>query len=204
MARLYLTGGLRLEGPDGWFGELDLPGHQGRIAFAALAVTRHPISHDGLADIVWDGTPPSQWRSALAAVVSKTRSLLTTTGLDGPSILSSVGGTYCFAPPPDTWIDLSMRTDASTGQREHCGMARRQTPRREATVASAQSFDAHCSQARAVSGSTKRERRKLTRSTAPSSPSHLHGMRWVTTNWLRLPQPTASNWIPIERSVTDS
>lgn len=137
MARLYLTGGLRLEGPDGSFGEFDLPGHQGRIAFAALAVARHPISHNGLADIVWDGRPPSQWRSALAVVVSKTRSLITTTGLDGPSILASVGGTYSFTPPPDMWIDLEHAyrcLDRAEGAMRH-GEAASAAP--DATVASA-------------------------------------------------------------------
>ncbi len=137
MARLYLTGGLRLEGPDGSFDELDLPGHQGRIAFAALAVERKPISHDGLADIIWDGTPPSQWRSALAAVVSKTRSLITTTGLDGPAVLSSIGGTYSFTPPPDMWIDLERAyrcLDRAEGAMRH-GQAASAAP--EATVASA-------------------------------------------------------------------
>lgn len=111
-----------MEGPDGSFDEADLPGHQGRIAFAELAVERHPISHDGLADIVWDDSPPSQWKSALAAVISKTRSLITRTGLDGPSLLSSVGGTYTFTAPPKMWIDLEhayRRLDRAEGALRH-------------------------------------------------------------------------------------
>ncbi len=137
MARLYLTGGLRMEGPDGSFGEADLPGHQTRIAFAALAVERRPISHDGLAEIVWDDTPPAQWKSALAAVVSKTRSLITAIGLDGAAVLSSVGGTYSFTPPAQMWIDLEhayRRLDRAEGALRH-GRAGEAAP--DATVASA-------------------------------------------------------------------
>ena len=137
MARLYLTGGLRMEGPDGSFGEADLPGHQGRIAFVALAVERHPISHDGLAEIVWDETPPSQWKSALAAVVSKTRSLITAIGFDGAAVLSSVGGTYTFTPPPQMWIDLEhayRRLDRAEGALRH---GRVGDAAQDATVASA-------------------------------------------------------------------
>ena len=106
MARIHLTGGLRVEGPRSGFGESQLPGHQGRIVFVALAITRQPISHGGLADIVWDGAPPRQWRSALAAIVSKTRSLVASTGLDATSTLASEGGSYVFIPPTDAWIDL--------------------------------------------------------------------------------------------------
>jgi DNA-binding SARP family transcriptional activator len=103
---LYLTGGLVMEGPNASFGDADLPGHQGRIALAALASLRQPMSHDDLADVVWDGAPPSQWKSALAAIMSKTRSLITATGLDGSAMLSSSVGTYTFTPPPDMWIDV--------------------------------------------------------------------------------------------------
>ena len=95
-----------MEGPRGGFGESQLPGHQGRIVFVALAIARQPISHDGLADIVWDGAPPTQWRSALAAIVSKTRTLITSTGLEATSTLASEGGSYVFLPPTDAWIDL--------------------------------------------------------------------------------------------------
>ena len=99
LAHLYLTGGLVMEGPNASFRDADLPGHQGRIALAALATLRQPMSHDDLADIVWDGTPPSQWKPALAAIISKTRSLITATGLDGSTMLMSSVGTYSFAPP---------------------------------------------------------------------------------------------------------
>ncbi len=116
MARLFLTGGLRMEGPSAHFSEGDLPGRQGRIAFAALAVERQPIAHDRLAGIVRDDTPPAQWKSAVAAVVSKTRSLITRTGLDGAAVVVS----YTFVPRPRHGSTWSMPIGCSTGPRGPC------------------------------------------------------------------------------------
>lgn len=137
MTRLYLTGGIRLDGPRSSFADVDLPGQQGRIALAALAVERRPISHDELADIIWDGEPSGRWKSALAPIVSKIRTLLTAVGLDGSVVLGSVGGTYRLALPPDAWIDLEdamRRLDRAEGARRHGDHA---SACREATVASA-------------------------------------------------------------------
>jgi DNA-binding SARP family transcriptional activator len=136
LARLYLSGGLRLDGPSGSFTDGDLPGNQGRIAFAALAVERRPLSHDELADIVWDEMPPSQWKSALTAVISKTRSLISTTGLDGRAVLTSVGGAYALSPPAEIWVDLEeamRRLDRAEGALRHGNHA---DATRDATVAS--------------------------------------------------------------------
>lgn len=106
MARLHLTGGLRLEGPGGAFDDGDMPGNQARIAFAALAVERRPVAHDALAEIVWDGEPPAAWRSALAPVMSKLRTLVSSTGLEGPSVLASIGGAYRLVLPADVFVDV--------------------------------------------------------------------------------------------------
>ena len=122
LARLYLTGGIRLDGPEGGFTEADLPGHQGRVAFASLAVERQPLAHDRLAGIVWDDSPPAQWKSALAAVISKIRGLMARSGMDGASVVASAGGTYAFAPPPETWVDLEhayQRLDRAEGALRH-------------------------------------------------------------------------------------
>jgi DNA-binding SARP family transcriptional activator len=133
---MYLTGGLRLDGPAGSFTDPDLPGNQGRLAFAVLAVERRPVSHDQLADIIWDESLPSRWKTALAPVISKTRSLITTTGLDGPEVLTSSGGAYELRLPADIWVDLEnalRRLDRAEGairHDDHAGAAR------DATVAS--------------------------------------------------------------------
>lgn len=122
MAQLYLTGGVRLDGPTGSFTEADLPGNQGRLVLVVLAVERRPISRDELADIVWGEHPPDQWSGALAAIVSKLRTLLTTCGLDGHDVVSSVGGTYSLELPPDAWVDWEAairRVDRAEGAARH-------------------------------------------------------------------------------------
>mgnify|MGYP001564658874 FL=1 len=91
--RVYLTGA-------------DLPGPQGRVALAALVMERAPMSHDRLADLLWEGAPPAKWRGALAAVVSKVRACLTEVGLDGASVLASDGGAYEVRLPGDAWVDV--------------------------------------------------------------------------------------------------
>ncbi len=124
-----------MEGPGGGFGEADLPGPQARVALVALVVERRPISHDALADIVWDGDPPVQWKSALAALVSKIRSLITGIGMDGSAIVVSAGGSYGFAAPPETWIDLehaAAALDRAEGALRH---GRLEDAVQEATVA---------------------------------------------------------------------
>lgn len=103
---MFLTGGLRLDGPAGSFVDADLPGGQGRIAFAALAMLRRPMARDALAEIVWDGRPPAKWDGALSVIVSRIRSLLAGVGLDGKQLLTSSGGTYELRFPPGTWVDL--------------------------------------------------------------------------------------------------
>ncbi len=137
MARLYLTGALRLDGPVRALTVDDFPGQQGRLAFVALAVERRPLAHDELADIVWDQAPPPQWKSALAAVVSKIRTLLGAAGLDGATVLSSSGGAYCLSLPPETWVDLEeaiRRLDRAEGALRH---GEEMEAAREATVATA-------------------------------------------------------------------
>jgi DNA-binding SARP family transcriptional activator len=126
-----------MEGPAGNFDGSDLPGHQGRLAFAALAVDRRPLAHEHLASIVWDDDPPGQWKSALAAVISKARSLISLTGLDGAAVLVSTGGTYSFSPSPQMWIDLEQayrRLDRAEGSLRHDDPM---SAAQEATVASA-------------------------------------------------------------------
>jgi DNA-binding SARP family transcriptional activator len=136
LARLYLTGGVRLDGPGGRFTDADLPGHQGRIAFVALALQRRPLARDELADIVWGETPPPHWNGALSTIVSKIRSLLARTGLDTASVMPTTAGTYELVLPSHTWVDLEdayRRLDRAEGAVRH-GDDRAAT--RDATAAS--------------------------------------------------------------------
>ena len=135
MVHVYLTGGLRVDGSRGSFTGADLPGNQGRLAFAALVVERRPIDRDALAEIVWDGALPPKWDGALSTIMSKIRSRLTDVGLDAGAVAPSVGGTYAIVLPAGAWVDVEeavRRLDRADGALRH-GDARVATA--EGTVA---------------------------------------------------------------------
>jgi len=122
LARLYLTGGIRVEGPAGCFTDGDLPGNQARVAFAALTLERRPLSRDQLADIVWGESLTAQWNGALTTIVSKIRSLITAVGLQGHEVMVSSGGTYQLVLPPESWVDIEdslARLDRAEGAVRH-------------------------------------------------------------------------------------
>jgi DNA-binding SARP family transcriptional activator len=122
LARVYLTGGLRLDGPDGSFTDVDLPGNQGRLTFAALLVHRRALERDALAEIVWDGALPPKWDGALSTIVSKIRSLLGRVGLDPKAIMPTIGGAYAIVLPHDAWVDVedaARRLDLAEGAVRH-------------------------------------------------------------------------------------
>jgi DNA-binding SARP family transcriptional activator len=133
---VYLTGGLRFDGPDGSFTDADLPGNQGRLAFAALVAERRALERDTLAEIVWDGDLPPKWDGALSTVISKIRSLLARSGVDAKAVVPSVGGTYAIVLPHDAWVDVedaARRLDRADGALRHGDMTLATT---EGTVAS--------------------------------------------------------------------
>lgn len=136
MVRVYLMGGLRVEGPSGTFVEADLPGTQGRLALAALMVERRPLARDQLADYVWSDELPTRWRGALHTIISRLRGLLARAGLDRRSTLTSVGSSYALTLPAGTWIDLEdalRRLDRAEGALRQDNA---RTATAEATVAS--------------------------------------------------------------------
>jgi DNA-binding SARP family transcriptional activator len=64
--RAYLTGNVSLECDGLLVPEKSLPGRQGRVLLAALAWERaHAVTANEVADILWDGAPPSAWQVAL-------------------------------------------------------------------------------------------------------------------------------------------
>lgn len=106
MVRIYLSGRMTVEVGGARLAPEDLPGRQGRLAFAYLVgERRHPVSRSALADVLWSGRPPPSWSDSLSAVVSKLRSALSRIGLDGSAVLDASGGCYRFVPPRDCWID---------------------------------------------------------------------------------------------------
>lgn len=132
---MYLTGGLRVEGPAGALVESDLPGAQGRLALTALLIERRALSRDQLAELVWGEELPTRWTAALHTIISKLRSLLSTVGIDGRSTVATVGASYTLTLPPHSWIDLEdawQRLDRAEGALRH---AEPRTATTEATVA---------------------------------------------------------------------
>ena len=76
-----------------------LPGRQGRLAFAYLAVNRHrPVTRDELADALW--TEPGT-SDRLSPLLSKLRAVVP---LDGR-------GEVRLALPADAWIDVEVAAE---------------------------------------------------------------------------------------------
>ena len=72
--RIYLCGRIAMIGEHGTVDEADLPGRQGRLAFARLCLERgRPVSFDQLIDCVWGDQPPLDAAGALASIISKLR-----------------------------------------------------------------------------------------------------------------------------------
>lgn len=113
MLRIYLSGRMAIETDALLLGPHDFPGQQGRAAFAYLVTHRdEPVSRTLLADALWGERLPPSWSTALSAIVSKLRGVLTRAGADGSRALVSEGGCYELRLPPGTWIDHEAAADA--------------------------------------------------------------------------------------------
>ena len=111
--RVYLAGTIRVERGSILLDEADLPGRQGRVAFAMLAAERdRAISTDELSEQLWSGEPPGAWEVALRAIVSKLRGALGGPGLDGHGWIEHAFGCYQLRLPSDAWVDLEVAADA--------------------------------------------------------------------------------------------
>src|SRR5262245_24045570 len=89
--RICVAGSLTVEDGEAVLGERDLPGNQGRLVLAMLAVEhRPPLSRDQLADELWPEGLPRSWETALRAVVSKVRAAGARAGVR-PMIESAFG-----------------------------------------------------------------------------------------------------------------
>lgn len=111
--RIYLTGRITLETAERLVEQADFPGQQVRVAFAYLACERkRPVSRSELAEVLWPAHQPPSWDSALSAVVSKLRSLLSKVGPAGFAPVTSASGCYELRLPADCWIDLEAAADS--------------------------------------------------------------------------------------------
>lgn len=97
--RIQLCGRLVVE-LDGRRLEGELPGRQGRLLFAFLAVGRARRStRDELVEAIWPAGPPDAAEASLAALLSKLRRVLGSGVVDGKAELR-------LALPPGAWIDV--------------------------------------------------------------------------------------------------
>jgi DNA-binding SARP family transcriptional activator len=111
--RLYLAGNVSMERADVLVPERRLPGRQGRLAFALLAAERgRSLSHDEIAEVVWNGAPPRAWATALRAIMSKLRGVIAEAGLDDDASIESAFGCYQLRLAPEAWVDLEAASEA--------------------------------------------------------------------------------------------
>ncbi len=109
--RIYVVGRVTVEHGSNAVYEGSLPGNQGRLALAMLAVEhRHPLGRDELANELWPDRLPRSWQTALRAVVSKVRASLLGVGL-GPEVIGNAFGCYQLRLG-DGWLDLEAATEA--------------------------------------------------------------------------------------------
>lgn len=110
--KIYLTGRVTIETPDGVVEASALPGRQGRMAFVILALAPRRLDREHVADVIWDGEVPAAWEPSLAAIMSKLRRILGQLGLDSSEVLQASDGSYELRLPTGSWVDLRAATNA--------------------------------------------------------------------------------------------
>jgi DNA-binding SARP family transcriptional activator len=99
-----LLGRVGIEHGDAWLDGAALPGRQGRLVLAHLALHHHAVARDDLADLVWPDALTASWERDLSAVVSKVRAALDSIGLG--SSLHGAHGCYELRLPAGATIDV--------------------------------------------------------------------------------------------------
>lgn len=85
--------------------DADLPGRQGRLAFAYLTLNRHRVvTRSALADAIWPAEQPALVGTALSALISKLRKAL------GSQIVSGRGDVRLVFP--NAWVDVEAASEA--------------------------------------------------------------------------------------------
>ena len=102
--RLRLLGRMGIEHGQRWLDGSTLPGRQGRIVLAYLALCHYPVSREELADLVWPDALTAAWERDLSAVVSKVRTALDSVDLG--TLLRGALGCYELQLPPTSRVDV--------------------------------------------------------------------------------------------------
>lgn len=83
----------------------ELPGRQGRLAFAFLALNRHRIvTRSALVEALWPEEPPPVVDNAVSALVSKLRKVLGADRIEGRGDVRLV--------LPEAWVDVEAASEA--------------------------------------------------------------------------------------------
>ena len=108
--RIDLTGQVSVEDGDRVLAESELPGRQGRLVLAFLALRGEPVHRDVLADLLWPGGVPATWERTLSGVISRLRSAFAAGGFDDLSIANAFG-CYELQRPPEAILDIEIAAD---------------------------------------------------------------------------------------------
>ena len=111
--RIHVAGSLTVTSGDRLVRERDLPGGQGRVVLAMLAVEhRRAVARDELAEELWPEHLPRSWETALRAIVSKLRTSLTAGGVPANELIANAFGCYQLRLPSAGWLDIDAARDA--------------------------------------------------------------------------------------------
>jgi DNA-binding SARP family transcriptional activator len=110
--RIYLTGRVAVEHAGTLaFDERNLPGRQGRLAFACLATNlRRTVPRAELIEALWGDSPPREVDATLNAVLSRVRALLRKGALDAG--IEVQHGSIGLRVPADVWLDIEAAENA--------------------------------------------------------------------------------------------
>jgi DNA-binding SARP family transcriptional activator len=101
---VHLLGRLGVEHGERWLDGSQLPGSQGRLVLAYLALAHGPVPRSELGDAVWSDVLPKSWERDLSSVVSKVRASLAALGAG--DVLSAGMGCYELQLPTASRIDV--------------------------------------------------------------------------------------------------
>ena len=103
-----MTGRLAIENGSTIIDERELPGRQGRLAFAFLVAERHrPVSREQFAAVIWSGASPRESETAMSAVLSKLRGTFRKAGFpENEAGVDVLSGAIQLRLPTDTSVDI--------------------------------------------------------------------------------------------------
>jgi DNA-binding SARP family transcriptional activator len=110
--RIYLAGELAIEHGSRLVRARDLPGRQGRLAFAYMVLSRDTsIDRDELAAALWGDDRPREVETAQNAILSKLRGALKRADMVG-AVIEMRAGAVTLRLPADTHIDIEAAANA--------------------------------------------------------------------------------------------